>query len=112
MIEIELGQSKHAVCDCCGKGTTSLTRFVYKDGDADAIYYLAFAENHPERGADGVVSLGEWGVEGVAESRVAFGVKLWQSETENNVSITDAGDSAWRESRIIGRKLSRDEALE
>ena len=83
MIEIELGQSKHAVCDCCGKGTTSLTRFVYKDGDAHAIYYLAFAENHPERGADGVVSLGEWGVEGVAESRVAFGVKLWQSETEN-----------------------------
>ena len=36
-------------CECCGGTTTSLTRFVYSDGDAYAVYYARFSDSHPGR---------------------------------------------------------------
>ena len=54
MIEIELTEPNKSTCECCGGITTSLTRFVYKDGDAFAIYYVTFSDNHPESAVIGI----------------------------------------------------------
>ncbi len=60
MIKIEFEQPDISACECCGGKTTRLTRFVTKDNDAFAIYYLIFTESHPEKIVTGIISIGDW----------------------------------------------------
>ena len=98
-------------CPCCGEQTTSLTRFVYSDGDAHAVYFAQFAVNHPERFVVATVSLGRWGDGTIPQDRVAFALKLRCVEGNFQVMVVDAAESPWQEAEIIGRTLDRAEAL-
>ena len=98
-------------CSCCGGKTTSLTRYVYKDGDAHAIYYARFSDNHPKRTVLATVSLGEWGEEANPEQRVAFALQLRSTSSEYEVEVLDSAQSPWHEATIIGRTLDRAEAM-
>ena len=111
MIRIEFEEPKQHICAQCGGITTSLTRFVYQDDDAYAVYYARYCDSHPHRDVDAVVSLGSWGVEGVPADRVAFALRLWGSKDNYNVQVYDGEESPWAHAELIGRKLSRDEAL-
>ena len=111
MIEIELTEPKKSTCGCCGGTSTSLTRFVYKDGDAFAIYYASFSDNHPESAVIGVISIGGWGGDGVPPSRAAFSFRLWQGEKNYNVGLTNADESPWNGIELLGKMLDREEAL-
>ena len=76
-IEIEIEEPKKQKCECCGNIATRLTRFVYEDNCAFAVYYVLFTENHNEKYAYSLVGLGPWG-EGVSEEqRTAFALKIW-----------------------------------
>lgn len=98
-------------CECCGGRTTALTRFVYRNGNAHSIYYARFSNNHPERVVLATVSIGEWGENSTPEQRVAFALQLRSSDGDYQVGLLDARDSPWRDARVIGRTLNRDEAL-
>jgi hypothetical protein len=98
-------------CPCCGGRTTSLTRFVYKDGDAHAIYYARFSDNHSERTVLATVSLGEWGEATSSQQRVAFALELRPSPKQYEVAVLDSAQSPWHDAQIIGRTLDRAEAL-
>ena len=103
--------SESSPCACCGGQTTSLTRFVHKDGGAHAIYYAQFSNNHPQRSVLATVSLGPWGEGSTPEQRVAFALELRASESQYEVAVIDADRSPWREAKVIGRTLNRSEAL-
>ena len=112
MIEIECPEPETSKCDCCGGITTRLTRFVTQDDEAFAIYYAAFSDDHPEQGVVGVVSFGEWWKDDeIPASRLAIAFEMWSNENEYKVGIIDAAESPWADADIIGRKLSRGEAL-
>ena len=111
MIEIELTEPKKSTCECCGGTMTSLTRFVYKDGNAFAIYHATFSESHFESSLLGVISLGDWDSDEVSPNRVGFPFRLWQGEENFNVGITNQDECPWRDSKVIGRILDREEAL-
>ena len=49
MLRIEFDKPKQSTCDCCAGTTTRLTRFVYRDENAFAVYYACFSKNHPDR---------------------------------------------------------------
>jgi hypothetical protein len=64
-------------CECCGGRTTRLTRFVHSDGDAFAVYFALFSDNHPEKSVSVLVSLGPWWEdERVSERR--SGIRCWR----------------------------------
>lgn len=111
MIEIELTEPKKTSCECCGGTSTSLTRFVYKGGDAFAIYYAAFSNNHPENAVVGVISIGGWGSDGVPPDRVAFPFRIWEGEENFNVGLMNASESPYNGINLLGRMLDREEAL-
>ncbi|WP_019882253.1 MULTISPECIES: hypothetical protein [unclassified Methylophilus] len=112
MLNIEFEpENQSELCKCCGGLTTSLTRFVYNDDDAYAVYYAKFSNNHPERVVVATVSLGEWGEGSTPAQRVAFAFELRNSENEYQVGLIDAQFSPWHEAKTIGRTLNRDEAL-
>ncbi len=111
MIEIELTEPNRSICGCCGGTNTSLTRFVYQNGDAYAVYYVMFSETHMDDALAGVISLGGWGSEDLPENRVAFPFVLWHDENGYKISLTDSNESPWHDVEILGRMLDRNEAL-
>ena len=110
-IEIECDDPVKKTCECCGGTSTTLTRFVYKDGDAFAIYFALFSDNHPEREMSVAVSIGEWGDGTTAEDRLAFALILRCREDQYEVMVVNADKSPWQDAEMIGRMLDRDEAL-
>lgn len=113
MLEFEFEKPETSVCDCCGKTTTRLIRWVIQNDEAFAMYYAAFSDGHSESGVIGVVSFGEWWVDGyIPEARVAIAFQMWEGDGEYKVVITDASESPWANAKLIGRKLSREQALE
>jgi hypothetical protein len=111
MLRIEFEEPKEQACAQCGGITTTLTRLVYENEDAYAVYYARFCDAHPRRNVEAVVSLGSWGVDGVPPDRVAFALRLWGTRDSYNVTVYDGSESPWAHAAVIGRKLSRDEAL-
>jgi hypothetical protein len=98
-------------CPCCGGQTTRFTRFVYSDGDAHAVYYAAFSDNHPDHRVSVAVSLGEWGEGATPEDRVAFALRIRPAKDEYQVMVVDAAESLWKDASFLGRMLDREEAL-
>ncbi len=109
MIRIEFEPPVHATCECCGANTTRLTRFVYEDEAAYAVYFAALGKSHPEVKA--VVSVGTWGDGSSPGDRVAFPMVLWQNADNHAVTLVDRADSPWKDVELIGTVLDRDVAL-
>jgi hypothetical protein len=111
MLTFEFEEPSRSRCQCCGGVTVSLTRFVYEDGDAHAIYYARFGEQHEPRVVEAVVSIGEWGEDAGPWDRVAFPLRLRAAETEYQVTVVNASESPWQGVELLGRMLDREEAL-
>lgn len=111
MIEIDFEEPTESVCECCGNTTVRLTRFVYKDGDAHAVYYAQFTAGHEKKRLSGVIGLGEWGEGGEPENRLAFPFQIWTDQDNFKVGLVNAADSPWSHVTFLGRLLDRDEAL-
>jgi hypothetical protein len=108
--EIEFSEPTASRCECCGGLTVRLTRFVYRDGDAFAIYYAAYSNNHADNELGMLVSLGEWGEGSVASERAAFYCRVRPTADSYEVMLGDAAESAWGTTSIVGDKLTRDQA--
>ena len=111
MLTFEFAEPDRSRCECCGGVTISLTRFVYEDGDAYAIYYARFGEQHEPRVVEAVVSVGEWGEDAGPWDRVAFPLRLRAAESEYQVTVVDGDESPWQGVDLLGRMLDREEAL-
>jgi hypothetical protein len=98
-------------CPCCGGRTTRVTRFVYSDGDAHAVYYAAFSDKHTDRRVSVAISLGEWGEGSTPAERTAFALQIRAARNEYQVSVMDARYSQWKDVEILGKMLDRKEAL-
>jgi hypothetical protein len=111
VIEIEFEKPQAVACECCGEQSTRLTRFVYLDGDAYAVYYASFQEGHPERLVRIAVSMGQWEEGAEPSDRVTFALALRATNARYEVSVTDSAESPWRSAALLGRFLDREEAL-
>ena len=111
MIKIEFEEPTETQCECCGKTTVTLTRFVYRDGEAYAVYYAQYTPDHKHKHLSCLISLGEWGEAGTPEDRVAFAVRIWTDKDNFNVGLADAKESPWSGETFLGRILDRKEAL-
>ena len=112
MIEIEPSDPRFFKCECCGGKTTSITRFISRDGRAYSIFYGLFSENHPESGVAGLVSLGNWDDETDHPDRDAFAFWVRVQNETFATSMMDVSASHWPNTKVMGRKLTRQEALE
>lgn len=112
MLRIEFEEPEKSVCDCCGNTTVRLTRFVYKDDDAFAVYYAAYTPEHSEKVVSGVVGIGEWGDDEIGpEARLAFPFEIRATDEQYQVGMVDAVDSPWSHITVLGKILDRDQAL-
>ncbi|HYR06219.1 MAG TPA: hypothetical protein VEQ60_00530 [Longimicrobium sp.] len=111
VLEVEYDEPLSVECECCGAQETRLTRFVKRDGNAYGVYLVRYTEDHDSRQAYAMISLGTWWVDGVPPDRVAFALRITDSDDEYQLEVIDANQLAWHKSEILGRKLNREEAL-
>ncbi|MBS2017058.1 MAG: DUF2199 domain-containing protein [Deltaproteobacteria bacterium] len=109
--EIELAEPSCEHCECCGGLDVRLTRFVERRGEAFAIYYAAYTNRHESQKIAMLVSLGDWGEESPPDQRVAFFCEVRLGDDGYEVSLRDAATSVWSDVKLVGAKLSREEAL-
>ncbi|WP_457329544.1 hypothetical protein [Rhizobacter sp. P5_C2] len=112
MIRIEFEEPTQTTCECCGKSTVRLTRFVYNGNDAYAVYYASFTNGHAEKRLSGLIGLGEWGEGGEPENRTAFAFEIRADKDSFQVGLVDAADSPWKHVTFLGRTLDRRVALQ
>lgn len=104
-------EEEGAACDCCGKRSSTVHGFVYRNGDAFAIYYAGWSERHPERGVTMAIATGEWSDGSGPQDRVSIGLGAHPSDTEVEFRIAEPEESPWHETPLLGRMLSRERAL-
>lgn len=109
MIRIEFEEPNKEICNCCNNEIIKLTRFVFKDEDAFAIYYLKFTKGHEDKSAIGIVSIGDWGTD-EPKNRFAFPFRIWTNENNYQVGLIDKEESAWKQD-LLGNILDRKDAL-
>ena len=98
-------------CPCCGGKTTTLTRVVYRDENACAIYYARFSDNHPDHIVCLAVSIGAWGEGSRPEGRVSFALEMRLGPSSYEVGVRDAASSPWNGKSLLGPMLDRAAAL-
>lgn len=111
MIKIEFEEPNIEICKCCNNEIVKLTRFVHKDEDAFAIYYLKFTKGHEDKLVTGIISIGDWGTDDKPKNRFAFPFRIWVDETDYQVGLMDREESPWKQD-LLGSILDRKEALE
>lgn len=109
---IEMSDPTASHCECCSGLSVRLTRFVYRDGDAFAIYYAAYSNNHPENLLSFLVSIGEWGEGCQPDQRASFFCQVRPAKRSYEVMLADAAESPWGDAALIGQKLSREQAIQ
>ena len=111
MYEIEFSEPSASRCDCCDGLTVRLTRFVSRKGAAFAMYYAQYSNSHPDNELAMLVSIGEWGDDSDASQRAAFYCRVRPTGDSYEVMLGDVEESAWGGVDIIGKKLTRENAL-
>ena len=113
MLTIEFAEAPPATrCECCGGTTTTLTRFIHQDGDAYAIYYARFSDNHPQQTVSLAVGLGDWDEHAEPSSRTAFALELRQVNGCFQVMVVDQERCPWKNTMVLGPILDRQDALQ
>lgn len=111
MIQIEFEKPKLSQCDCCGNTATRLTRYVYQNGDAFAVYFIVFTKGHEDKVAHSLIGMGDWGADGTPEMRTAFALNIWDNGGSWGVTLTDKEESPWNHVELLGEIIDREEAL-
>jgi len=107
--EIEFEPPEYSTCDCCGSTTTTLTRFVSREGAAFAVYFAKFSNGSHEY-VSVLAGFGDWREEALPADRTAIAFRIWTTQDSLQVGLVDADDDGWT-GDYLGRRLSRDEAL-
>lgn len=109
MIRIEFEEPNVEVCNCCNNEIIRLTRFVFKDEDAFAVYYLKFTRGHDDKFVTGIISIGDWGTD-YPKNRFAFPFRIWTNDNNYQVGLMDKDESEWQQD-LLGTILDRKDAL-
>ncbi|MGZ3417820.1 MAG: hypothetical protein ACXWUG_25925 [Polyangiales bacterium] len=107
---LERGSESVDRCGCCGKRSHTIRGFLSEDGPV-GVYFAGYTEGHEERIGTLIVSLGDWSEEATPASRVAFVTKVRVLDGQPQVMLVDPEDSPWDDIEILGRLLTREEAL-
>ncbi|WP_131177975.1 hypothetical protein [Phytopseudomonas dryadis] len=110
--DVEVGENRNAsLCRCCGNDSYVGHGFIYKDGNAYAVYYVGWSEEHFDKRVSIALAIGEWDDNSTAEDRTCFGVEVSEGKDEFLFRIMEPGEAPWSNTGLLGLMLSRDEAL-
>jgi hypothetical protein len=112
MFSLEVGEDEKAQrCHCCGEAGSIGHGFIYRNGSAYGINYVAWSGNHPDRGVSLAVAVGEWDEGTTSAQRTCMGVDVYEGESEIYFHFSGPEVSPWPNSELLGPMLEREVAL-
>lgn len=111
-LQIELGESGEAApCECCGASSRTAHGFVYRDGDAYAVYYAGWSDGHPGRRVSLAIAVGEWAEGTSPADRVSIGIRATRTPSSVDFMVLNSMESPWGDTPLLGKMLEREQAL-
>ena len=111
--EIEIDENANAsICDCCGKESCNGHGFIYKNGDAYAIYVVAWSAQHAQSVVTLALAIGEWGDGATSADRTCFGLNVYRRGDQLLFSVIGPERSPLSYPELMGPMLPRGNALE
>jgi hypothetical protein len=111
-LTLELGPAtRGAPCECCATRSTTVHGFVYRAGEAFAVYHAGWTSSHPQLGVTLAIAIGAWDDDDDAGDRVAFGMEAFSTESEIRFALVEPDQSPWGDTALFGKLLSREHAL-
>ena len=86
--------------------------FIYKGGDAYAIYYAGWPPGHSDKKVTFAVALGEWDDNSVSADRACFGLEVFEGRKQILFRVISSHESPWGNTDLLGEMLVREDALE
>jgi hypothetical protein len=96
-------------CERCGRSAVNTTGFVYRGGDAYAIYHAVLHRHDDRPAVDLAIGIGTWQTDDSVAEASAFLV-VWPSHDEIQFGFVDPADSAWVNARLLRNQLSAEAA--
>jgi hypothetical protein len=110
--DIEIGEeSNPSSCHCCDKKSCTGHGFVYKDGDAYAVYYAGWSDSHSEKKMSLALAVGEWNDNSTSDDRTCFGLEAYEAENDVLFRVIEPQESPWPETDLMGTMISREQGL-
>jgi hypothetical protein len=107
-LTLEIGRTDSAPCASCGLPSIRSSGFIYREGDAHAIYHvLAHGGESPH--ADLAIGVGSWEESEAVANQSAF-LALSTTEDAIRFSFVDPAESAWARSRLLAHPLTAEQA--
>jgi len=101
---------KYFACPHCGERSVTVWGSVSKDSAAYAIYYANLMTGHEEASARLTISFGGWGTDNGQPRRWIF-IEARPTVDSYEMMIREPEESLYFGEKLIGRGVSRDEAL-
>ena len=99
-------------CPCCGGITRRVWGFLYREGQAEAAYFVEWTLGHVARhGAHVDLIIGRWGEGAGRSGRFAVSLEYRHTETGPWFMVIDAGSREVSRSELVGRSMSREEVI-
>jgi hypothetical protein len=109
-LTIEVPEPPRATtCELCGRSAATTTGFVYRGGDAYAIYHAVLHRHDDGPRVDLAIGIGTWHDDDSVAEASAF-IAVWLSPDEVQFGFVDPADSVWADARRLRNQLSADEA--
>jgi hypothetical protein len=109
-LTIEVGRDSWSThCDHCGRGAVHTTGFVYRAGDALAIYHATLHHHDNVHRADLAIGIGTWQTDAAVADVSAF-LTAWSEGDEIRFGFVDPADSVWSSAGLLQNQLTADQA--
>lgn len=110
--DVEVGENhSSSVCHCCGHESNIGHGFVYKNGDAYAVYYAGWSKDHSDKKVSFAIAVGEWEDNSTINDRTCLGIEVYVDERGILYSAIDPDQSPWANTELLGKMISRKDAL-
>ena len=108
---IELGENaKPSICHCCDRRSYTGHGFVYKHGDAHAVYYAGWSYDHVSPVVTLALAIGEFSESSSSRDRVCFGLEFSLENNHMQKDFIEPTSSPWSDTALLGKMLSQQSA--
>jgi hypothetical protein len=109
-LSIEVGREpRTTTCAQCGRSALETTGFVYRGGDAFAIYHATLHNHDNVPQVDLAIGIGPWHTEAAVADASAF-LAVWPESHEIKFGFVDPIRSVWSSARLLRNQLTADQA--
>lgn len=110
--QIEIGEEANPfVCHCLNGQSFTGHGFVYKNGDAYAIYYVGWSIENVDKQMTLALALGEWDDDSTVADRDCFGIEATEAGDQVNFRVIEPDESPWPKTDLMGEMMERDKSL-